>query len=197
MLADRDTLHVKEGFWKGLDADNVADIFAPEEEREAQADLLVDYTRLFGEGFVRAEQDLRPFLPSWATDFVGELPAATDTVGPPVSSYSEVSSERDSVLATSYPWLVERPSFPPRDVRSLRQALFPVTHTAPDVPAAQLSAEDPGAPLTRWCWFWARKLDKADSYQQQKIIQSLFLQSASRLHHLPASIPSVASVAAT
>lgn len=69
MSEARETLNVREGFWKGITCENVGSIFVPEDApRVARVDLLLDYNRLFGKEFPRLRQDIRPCLPNtpWA-----------------------------------------------------------------------------------------------------------------------------------
>lgn len=69
MSEARETLNVREGYWKGITCENVGSIFVPEDApRVAQVDLLLDYNRLFGKEFPRFRQDIRPCLPNtpWA-----------------------------------------------------------------------------------------------------------------------------------
>lgn len=47
MMQPRNTLDVKDGFWKGLNANNVYKVFSVEEKRVAEILPLVDYTPLF------------------------------------------------------------------------------------------------------------------------------------------------------
>ncbi|KAI0429639.1 hypothetical protein F5Y09DRAFT_356788 [Xylaria sp. FL1042] len=64
MMQPRDTLDVKDGFWKGLNANNVYKIFSVEEKRIAEILPLVDYTPLF-QHFEMARKDIRPYVKEW------------------------------------------------------------------------------------------------------------------------------------
>jgi hypothetical protein len=68
LTQERDSLHVQHGFWRGITAENLLEVFAPQDERVAEVELLVDYTQLFGGAFVQARNDIRTFLPAWAQD---------------------------------------------------------------------------------------------------------------------------------
>lgn len=53
MAQDRHTLHVQEGFWKGITLSNLFSVFLPSEPRESDVPLLADYDRLLGADFLR------------------------------------------------------------------------------------------------------------------------------------------------
>lgn len=63
MAGDRDTFVVGNGFWEGLTGDDLEQCFHLEPTRSSGPPLLADCTRLFGEDFLDARRDIRPFLP--------------------------------------------------------------------------------------------------------------------------------------
>ncbi|KAI1748311.1 hypothetical protein F4782DRAFT_534530 [Xylaria castorea] len=66
MMDDRNTLHVRDGgFWAGIQAKDIDMVFAPPERREAEVDFLADYDKMFGNRFVAARMDMRPYLLEW------------------------------------------------------------------------------------------------------------------------------------
>lgn len=208
MLYDRDTLDVKEGFWKSLDASNLADIFTPEDERTADTHLLADYTQVFGECFVRTQDDIQPYLQAWVRDKVGsshDQPSDSDALSEielsePPTRHSSPTATAPDPTASSTPARV--PVFPARDTVKLRRALFP-TNPVPQAElqqwlASELAAQAMSGPVVRWCRYWEGRLNRAHSYYEQSIVQSLFLQSVCRLYNLRStSLASVESVVAT
>lgn len=77
VLQNRQALHVRDGFWEGVDSNNLHTIFATEviEVRRKEAGLLLDYDSIFGRNFVACRKDIRPFVHSIALDplYVGSL----------------------------------------------------------------------------------------------------------------------------
>jgi hypothetical protein len=60
MIEARETLHVREGFWKSITSKSLADVFAPEEPlRKAEVDLLLDFDRFAGETYGHTSQASR------------------------------------------------------------------------------------------------------------------------------------------
>jgi hypothetical protein len=66
MMAPRWALDVTEGFWKGINAGNVEDVFRRPPRRNPDVELAVDYERVFGADFLRCRQSMPEFLPQWA-----------------------------------------------------------------------------------------------------------------------------------
>lgn len=83
MTQARDTLDVQEGFWKGINADNIQDVFLAEEYLPNSESSLVDYTMLFGTEFVRSRKNMLPYLrnfPPWARGIkLGEEPSDVES----------------------------------------------------------------------------------------------------------------------
>lgn len=210
MLKDPKQLDVRQGFWKGVNASNLYSVFTREEEREAEVDLLANYSRLFGGSFDRAKKDITSFLPRWARGVVHlEGPSALSGIKEPDVVRSQHEKASGSKADKDAPAKV--PVYPAEEVARLREYLAPSSEQ-PAVPeketqtlvqwlADQLtSADGEDNMLLKWCEEWGRRLDKAQSYQEQEIVQSLFLQSVRRLHGLytdDKGIPSVQEVAAT
>jgi hypothetical protein len=91
----------KDGFWEGMDAEHLYQVFAPAEDRKAETPLLADYDRLFGRDFVNCQRDIKPYLPAWAKG----LSFATDELRHSVSSVSGTSSSRIKSAPGSSPAL--------------------------------------------------------------------------------------------
>lgn len=229
MLQDRELLNVQHGFWRGIDAANLHEVFMPEEQREAELELLSDYTLLFGEGFSHAKQDIRPFLQPWAEGKVRAHDGPRD--GPRDSprdglrdglredsqdgTNSASDTDTDGTdspdaqnMACNKAYAVKIPAFPSPELLNLRTHLWPHKDVREMSGSEETLAlekwllesqtllEDRG-PLRMWCKYWQGRLDHADSYQEQVIVQSLFLQSLRRLYSLHgASLPTVQSIAA-
>lgn len=193
LTQDRAKLDVKHGFWKGINADNVDDVFGRKEELKNEVELLVDYTTLFGPDFPRARCDIQPYLPDWAKG--------------PVQRYAdgEQHGEADGPVPDLLP-------FAKGDILTLRRVLGLVSSTEPpnDEDESQmlelwlfkrLASETPkddgqSEPFHPWCRYWERRIEEAGSYQEQLLVQSLFLQSLRRLRDLStATISSVSAVA--
>lgn len=93
MIRPRETINVCSGFWKGLNSTNLDLAFATEseEQRKAETVLVADYTRLFGDAFLSARKDIRPYLdPSWV-----------DRLVPPAEDPSDVEDEQDGDIDRS------------------------------------------------------------------------------------------------
>ncbi|KAI1753426.1 hypothetical protein F4782DRAFT_529309 [Xylaria castorea] len=76
MMLSRITLDVQDGFWKGLNASNVYEVFSAEEARQAEILPLVNHTALF-QNFEMARKDIRPYVKEW--EHCISLPEATNT----------------------------------------------------------------------------------------------------------------------
>ncbi|KAK5633000.1 hypothetical protein RRF57_008714 [Xylaria bambusicola] len=65
MIQPRDVLNVQQGFWTGINSDNLYAVFAQDDDevRKSQAKLSADYDRIFGKDFMRCRRDIRPYLP--------------------------------------------------------------------------------------------------------------------------------------
>ncbi|KAG6354875.1 hypothetical protein INS49_003956 [Diaporthe citri] len=59
----QETLDVQEGYWKGINATNLHEVFLPEENLvNTEVPHFMDYTALFGQDFIKWRKDMRPFL---------------------------------------------------------------------------------------------------------------------------------------
>lgn len=237
---DPETLDVRHGFWAGLNSRNLHQVFLPEEEREAQTELLADYNVLFGGAFVRAKTDIKPFLQEWARDQLQlNNPAGTDPgkILPDESSTSDSPSlhapnstnstdpntHDTTATATPAPVACETSDesyagtgFSARDVRQLRTCLVPENHgVTTEAELARLEEESrqlarwlsgrlgstevatKDKPLLKWRKHWVKEIEGSKTYQDQVVVQSLFLQSARQLQHLSKTpIAAVAAAAA-
>ncbi|KAK7735965.1 hypothetical protein SLS63_003483 [Diaporthe eres] len=70
MMAPQWALDVTEGFWKGINAGNVEDMFRRPPRRNPEGELAVDYDRVFGADFLRCRQNMPEFLPQWAQHLI-------------------------------------------------------------------------------------------------------------------------------
>lgn len=166
LQSPRESLEVKDGFWKGIHSGNVCTCFRAEEQRSAEVSLLADYTALFGEGFVRSRKDMRPFLPSWACDLRLEVE--------PDELFTDGEEAQDPSLSD----LHRHMSCPGEDPVVLESWLV-----------GQLAEEKMDWPgharvLSLWCDHWAGRMSRVTGYQEQRIVRSLFLQSLGRLKSL-------------
>lgn len=223
LTQDREGLDVRDGFWKGLNAENLYQVFAPEEPREAELDLLADYTQLFGEAFVHAQKDIRPYLQAWAREAVqvGDGRGTTNVRASPPPRHLAGSRETRSTKHGTSTLTTEvlghesvcdeatpATGYPELDVWMLLHYL----HLHPSVPSRReqearelaqwlddaLASAGPNEPLREWCRHWERRLAAESREQGRAIVQSLFLESIRRLHAFAtdtASIPSVQAVA--
>lgn len=62
-----------------MNIEQLYQVFAPAENRDAEQPLLADYDRMLGEDFVQCRKDLRPCLPAWANDIAAPTKEASET----------------------------------------------------------------------------------------------------------------------
>ncbi|KAI1421247.1 hypothetical protein F5Y12DRAFT_38940 [Xylaria sp. FL1777] len=165
MTSPRDTLQVQHGFWKGVDKDNIYDIFQPEEYRRAAATFLADYTRILGRDFMRCRKDIRPFVQPWAAAKImledEPLDIEDDSDG---DMPGDVEIQGDVEILCKLlgpPDITKTPD-------ELRDWLF-------------IKARQSGTILSMWCKFWAERMRLAENHDEELIIRSLFLISLQRL----------------
>lgn len=167
MLSPDDTLDVRDGYWKGLDAQNLHTCFRPAESPTTKTQLFADYDLLFGPGFCQARRDMRPHLPGWAKHLTLDEEPCVDS--------DDVEGDQEQGR-----------------VHELHSLLHPSGAEAPAVLQAWLlqlldSEESDDAVLAKWCAHWTGRMEKADSHQEQVILRSLFLQSLCVLRGLTVS----------
>ncbi|KAK8073325.1 hypothetical protein PG994_004224 [Apiospora phragmitis] len=68
MIQPRQSLNVRDGFWKGLNAKNLATGFQAEEHRKLDAESAADYDLPSGKEFEPCRRVIRPYLDDWAKD---------------------------------------------------------------------------------------------------------------------------------
>lgn len=173
--------------------DDIHKVFGRKEERQAELDLLVDYTGLLGPHFISAKQDIRPYLPDGVLD-LDDGPAdgktecrRSNSADTPASDRPDnpahetecshtsggadrrgSSNERQDVGGT--------PVFPVEDMLALQKCLQPT-----EVPPAELESwlckkvaavhQESNHPLVHWCWHWYRGMEESEHYQDQKVTQ--------------------------
>lgn len=209
LTQERTQLEVSDGFWKGVTATNVYQIFAKEEDRQPKVEVLANYTRLFGPDFPVAQKDMRPYLREWAPNLAisnGGSDNSFDKASDARSDLSEHDSDKlsdcpsPSISSKDGDQQPDIPKFSEQDISALHKGLFPTT----SMPSAELQywladrlsvgKEDP---LLYWCQHWEKRLRATAHYQDQLLVQSLFLQSLQRLCHLNTlSLPSLDAIAA-
>lgn len=199
MLRPRATLAVNEGFWKGINAGNVWNVFKQSRQHKPQCKLLLDYDTLFGEKFISCRRAIRPFLPADLQDL--KLDG-----GPDLDDLEDLADNSQDLGALGHteaqtdvgtPIRLSRASSPgPPSTTTLEEQyeffLLPPPAQHPSELEEWLTSKVVGGHVVYgvWCAFWEHRMRKAESYQEQRIIRSLFLQSLCRLHQL-SSMPAV------
>lgn len=214
MTQPRDSLNVEQGFWKGINSQNIGTAFTlGANDGPLEPELLVDYTLLFGPAFCNCRRDIRPYL-SGAFELyplTGELSDIEDDGDesgqcPPIreeGSLAEGVGPAGDMVSQIAAITVAQPSSsathaagddPP--TASWKVALLRVQLKAAGVTAArediaqwlvgQLLTEGSHLKglLAEWCRCWERRIEAVDNYQDQMLVRSLFLSSATRLKAL-------------
>ncbi|TRX93202.1 hypothetical protein FHL15_005781 [Xylaria flabelliformis] len=143
MLQPRGTLNVQHGFWKGVNANNVYDIFSAEEARQPKISSLVSYTDLF-QNFEQARKDIRPSQAKVSAQQIVETAVLKSHLHPDPDTTKGVTELKA--------WLLGKLADSQRD-DSLHQ----------------------------WCRHWEGRVDAVLNFEEQVIVQSLFVQSLRRL----------------
>lgn len=156
MLNPHETLDVRAGYWKGLDAQNLLTCFRPAGPAPLRTSLLADYDLLLGPRFSEARRDMRPYLPGWAGHLTLEEEPFIDT---------DLEGYNDQGRALG-----------------LHRLFHPSGTEAPDTLKAWLasqlgSKEAAGVILNTWCTYWADRIQGSKTHQERLILRSLFLQS--------------------
>lgn len=199
ILSPRDKLAVRRGFWAGLTGDDLT-MFQTDEPRVSDLPLALDYRKILGKDFVRAREDIRPFLPTWAAALglclsgepagLAELSRLDGPVVPDGSSGPDGSDQPRRTSAGA-----DRPASETIEVLALPD-LGEHLSTGAEVAPAELQGwllrelggcGEEGVFLPTWCKFWVEKMDGARHYRDQVILQSLFIQSIRRLYSLSRS----------
>lgn len=175
----RGEVDVQHGFWKGLNADNLRSCFRDEEEREASTVLSVDYDKLLGEAFQSARKDMRPYLPQWAAGLsLSEDPSDWEETA---DVHQDTNGTQDSNANANGS---------PAEKTGLQRHLYPRAEGSQALESwliAELAGQTKSAVLDTWCQHWAGRMDAVQSYEEQTIIRSLFLQSLCRLKSISSS----------
>lgn len=189
--------HTTDGFWKDLTAADFS-MFQPEPQYISETPLLADYNRLFGPDFLKAAKDFRPFLPSWVKapfDLGRPLPAidqvldmggqADRTIHVGSSgSVGDIGSGGQAAGVAEAPDSARELS--DSEVSDLCRHLNP----EPGLERAKLAEwlgerlGRPSAVFRFWCQSWADRIGSASHFQDQVLLQSLFVQSLYRVHSL-------------
>ncbi|KAI0855990.1 hypothetical protein F4860DRAFT_494688 [Xylaria cubensis] len=171
MIQPRSTLDVQEGFWKGLNASNVYEVFSTEEVRQAETPLLIDYTALF-QNFEMARKDIRPFVKGWEDRI--SLRKASNTT----KNHSSTINNQPRIQARV-------PAQETIDTAALKSLLYPdTTKKVAELETWLLSklADSPSDDsLHQWCRHWEDRIDAVANFEEQVIVRSLFVQSLRRL----------------
>lgn len=163
MLQDRDTLEVREGFWKGITAKNFHTCFITEKNRPKNLPLLAPYTQLF-KCFAAARTNMRPDLPTNLTFRLDQTPMDLGDIG--------------NINGNGTP------------ARTLRGHLYPDPKAKPQDELEKwlidnlASSRLPVTVATQWCRDWATRISQAENYEVQSIRRSLFEQSLRRLESI-------------
>ncbi|KAI0859182.1 hypothetical protein F4860DRAFT_483378 [Xylaria cubensis] len=175
MLQSRSTLDVQRGFWQGINAQNVHEVFSAEEARQPEMDSLVDYTDLF-QNFELARKDIRPYAKKLKHHI--SLTKAPDAAENHHGS-SSINSQPRSQAGTSAQEQV--------DLSLLKSHLYLDPDTTKGVAElktwllGKLADSQEDDSLHQWCQHWEGRIDAVQNFEEQVIVRSLFVQSLRRL----------------
>ncbi|KAI0437471.1 hypothetical protein F4803DRAFT_555966 [Xylaria telfairii] len=205
MMDARETLEVKAGFWRGVNSMNVHKIFHPEQTiKLAPRDMLLDYTRLFGDTFLECRKDIRPHVANrdWleGIELVGSLDpdvgvgnnsfdgvvlatsreADWESLGYTGSPLPGLDGQIEQDLTPSEPLDLALP-----DDFDIREYLYPehieLSEELMEWLSMMMSDAEDGSPFMAWCTHWSERMRAAGNYEDQQVVRSLILQSAARL----------------
>ena len=206
MTEARETLEVREGFWKGLTSKNITEVFAPENDPcRTESCLFMDFDGVFGSWFMLCRRDIRPYLPNhaWRSQIIVPSPIedsdlfsdVEDTADNEPDSDAEntppASSSSSSAFSVQKSTGAETPGNSLDGLKILPH-LDPEAASTADVKAwlAKIAAGSThNSVLFQWCTVWAERARDAQDFQDQLLVHSLILQSLRRLKSLYSSGP--------
>ncbi|KAJ4394458.1 hypothetical protein N0V93_003676 [Gnomoniopsis smithogilvyi] len=198
MVERRSSLCVKEGYWNGLEAANLQDVFLPETSHQAEeSKLSLDYDRLFGQDFQQYRADLRPCLPTWAQHLslegspdLSDMDAVEDLASDSDNDAQEDGKSNGTGHSDRAASTLASDDTPP--VEELRHLLLSRQKAARSLSPLEAWVmgkvfDDNNQGYAAWCNFWAQRMNNTDSYEEQLLVRSLFLQSLQRVQAIAQS----------